>query len=229
MVNKIPDKLLKIYRQFDNCPRCKKEKNLLRHILGGGRFRKPKFLFLFINPTHLNLSSHKYYQGKRRYPFIGVRYFYKFLSEANFIDKKLIDDIYQKGWQIEDEDRIEQNLIKDSIYITNLVKCAQLNPKNPIKEIIKQDFPLLQKEIDIVSPKYIIAFGKIPIETLTNQNSTCLKDYLDKVRNNTYQPVKSIDILDKKYDILPCYFPVGRGNLKEALEILKYIKKKYSD
>ena len=79
MINKIPRKLLNLYNQFDNCKRCSKLKNPLKHILGGGKFRNPKFCFLFINPTHLNISAHKNYLGKRRYPFLGVRYFYKII------------------------------------------------------------------------------------------------------------------------------------------------------
>lgn len=225
MINKIPKELLEIYKQFDNCKRCNKLNNPLRHILGGGKFRNPKFFFLFINPTHLNISAHKTYQGKRRYPFIGVRYFFKRLSEAGFLDKGVVDGIYKRGWQIEDEDRIEKSLCKNDVYITDLIKCSQFHPNSPKKEIIKEDFPIFQKEIDIVSPKYIVTFGKIPFEVLANQNIR-FKDYLKRIRDNTYQPIKSIDILGKKYDILPCYFPVGRGNPNEALEILRYIKKK---
>jgi uracil-DNA glycosylase len=223
---KIPQKLLKIYKEFDNCERCKKENNPLLHILGGGKFQNPQFLFLFINPTHLNISSHRDYKGKRRYPFIGVRYFYRLLSEAGFLDKKTINDIYKKGWQIEDESRIEQSLINNNVYITNLVKCTKYNPDSPSKNIIKQDFLLLQKEINVVLPKYIIAFGKLPLEIITSKNIR-LKDYLEKIKDNSYEPIKSVDILGKIYNVLPCYFPVGRGNRQGALEILNHIRKRY--
>jgi hypothetical protein len=225
---KIPQKLLKIYKRFDNCVRCKKDNNSLLHILGGGKFENPKFLFLFINPTHLNLSSHRDYKGKRRYPFIGVRYFYRFLSEAGFLDKKIIDDIYKRGWQTEDESRIEQSLINNNVYITNLVKCTKYNPDSPNKDIIKQDFSLLQKEINIVLPKHIIAFGKLPLKIITGKDLR-LRDYLAKTRNNSYQPIKSVNVLGKIYKVLPCYFPVGRGNRQGALEILSYIRKRYAD
>ncbi len=225
---KIPQKLSKIYKEFDNCKRCKKENNPLLHILGGGKFQNPQFLFLFINPTHLNLSSHKDYKGKRRYPFIGVRYFYRFLSEAGFLDKKIIDDIYKKGWQIHDESRIEQSLINNNVYITNLVKCTKYNPDSPSKDIMKQDFLLLQKEINIVLPKYIIAFGKLPVRMIAGKDIR-LKDCLERIRGNSYQPIQSVNVLGKIYKVLPCYFPVGRGNRHGALEILSYIKKRYTD
>lgn len=223
---KIPQKLLKIYKEFDNCERCKKENNPLLHILGGGKFQNPQFLFLFINPTHLNLSSHKDYRGKRRYPFIGVRYFYRLLSEAGFLDKKIINDIYKKGWQTEDESRIEQSLINNNVYITNLVKCTKYNSDSPSKDIIKQDFSLLQKEINVVLPKYIIAFGKLPLMIITGKDIR-LKDCLKRIRGNSYQPIKSVNVLGKIYKVLPCYFPVGRGNRQGALEILSYIRKRY--
>lgn len=228
MKKKIPRKLLKLYKKFDSCRRCEKENNFLRHVLGGGKFRKPQFFFLFINPTHLNISSHKNYDGKRRYPFIGVRYFYHFLSEAEFVSKEMVNDIYKRGWRINDEERIEQSLIDNRIYMTNLVKCTQSHPQNPQKEIIREDFPLLQEEIDIVSPKYIIAFGRLPFKIITG-NDICLRDCLKRIKKDNFLPFKSTSILGKRYDILPCYFPVGRGSPGKALEILRYIKRRYSD
>jgi len=228
MENKIPQELLKIYKEFDNCQRCKKENNPLSHILGGGKFIKPRFLFLFINPTHLNISSHKNYQGQRRYPFIGVRYFYRLLSKAGFVDKKLVDNIYKRGWQIEDEYRIEQSLTENEVYITNLVKCTQLHPDNPTKVIIEENLPLLKEEINIVSPRYLVAFGKLVFKVLTNED-ILLKECLKRIKDDTYHPFQSIDILGKQYDVLPCYFPIGRGRPRQALQILKYIKRKYSN
>lgn len=225
--NEIPKELLKIYKQFDNCKRCKQENNPLLHILGGGRFKNPQFLFLFINPTHLNISSHKDYKGKRRYPFIGVHHFYRFLSEVGFIDRKIVDDIYKHGWQVEDEDRIEKSLYNSSIYITNLVKCTQPHPKVPNKRIIEEDFNLFKQELNTVSPRYIITFGILPFKILTGKDIR-LKDYLAKIRKNTYKPVESIDVFSRRYNILSCYFSVGRGDQQKAKEMLSYIKGKYS-
>lgn len=226
MENKIPKELLDVYKEFDNCKRCRNEGNTLLHILGGGKFKNPQFLFLFINPTHLNFSSHKDYKGERRYPFIGVRYFYRLLSEAGFLDKKIVEDIYKRGWQIEDEHGIEQGLAASGIYMTNLVKCTNYHPQNPARRIIKEDFPLLQKEIDIVSPKYIVAFGTLVFRILTNKNIR-LADAFRRLKQDDYNIFQSIDILGRKYNVLPCYFPIGRGSPQKALEMLRYIKEKY--
>jgi len=223
---KIPEDLKKIYKKFDNCERCKRENNPYLHVLGGGKFKNPKFLFLFINPTHLNISSHKDYKGKRRYPFVGVRYFYRLLSEAGFVSKDIVENIYKNGWQVEHEYKIEDSLAANGAYLTNLIKCTQVHPENPTKDIIKEDLPLLKEEINIVSPKYIITFGKLPFKFMTNREIR-LKDCLDKLSKGKYRSFKSINILGKTYEILPCYFPVGRGNPNKALEVLKYIKSEY--
>ncbi|MCK4967858.1 MAG: hypothetical protein KAS12_02280 [Candidatus Aenigmarchaeota archaeon] len=227
MENKIPKKLLEVYKKFDNCKRCKRSINPLKHILGGGKFKRPQFLFLFINPTHSNIASHQDYQGKRRFPFIGVRHFYRLLSMAGFMDKAIIEKIYKRKWQTNDENIIEQSLIKNNVYITNLIKCTQSNPDNPKKQIINDDFSLIQEEIKIVSPKYIVTFGNLVFKAITNR-SIVLKDCLKAMKVNKYQPFKSIAILGKKYNVLPCYFPIGRGNPKKAVEILTYIKKRFT-
>jgi hypothetical protein len=40
---------------------------------------------------------------------------------------------------------------------------------------------------------------------------------------------KSKEIFGNKYDVWPCYFPVGRGKRREALELLKILQSKYSN
>lgn len=209
MAVQIPPMLEKLYAQFDACSRCQKSGNPLRHILGGGKFFQPRFLFLFINPTHHNRSSHAEYEGVRRFPFIGVRYFYRILAESGFIDKEIIEDIYKQGWQWYHEKEIEDNLVTHSIYITNLVKCTQPHADSPSPQIIAQDLPFLKKEIDLVQSKSIVAFGKLPIKILTHQEVR-LKDYLESISQGSYGELTSFPIEGREYPVLPCYFPVGR-------------------
>lgn len=219
----IPLKLQKIFRQIENCERCRKEKNPLRHILGGGKFRNPKYFFLFINPTHKNHSSHAHYKGERRYPFIGVRHFYKGLAETGFVDKKLVADIYKRGWQLEDEKRIENSLRANGVYISNFVKCAQANPINPPRKVMREHLPLLARELKLVNPKYVVTFGVLPLSTLTGVTS-CLRDILATIHNGMYRPLHSIPLDGRKYQLLPCYYPLGHGNPPKAHKILTYIR-----
>lgn len=226
MKARIPSRLLRLYKKFDDCERCKKEHNPFRHILGGGKFKNPQFLFLFINPTHLNISSHKNYPGQRRFPFIGVRHFYRLLAKAGFLNPAIVEDIYKNGWQVHHEVEIEQSLTENDIYLTNLVKCAQPHPGNPSMKIIMEDFPLLQQEINLVLPKLIVTFGVLPFRVITGKNIR-LADYFIQLKENSCPSFKSVSILGKIYDVLPCYFPIGRGNTERAVEVLKYIKERH--
>src|SRR3989344_3120563 len=85
-------KLQKFFAKVDRCASCRAAKNPLRHVFGGGKAQTPKYFFLFINPTHKNISTQPTYAGRRRYPFMGVRHFYRELSQAGFVDAKIIAD-----------------------------------------------------------------------------------------------------------------------------------------
>lgn len=222
----IPPKLLKLFGKMDACARCKAEGNPLRHILGGGKFRKPKFFFLFINPTHKNLSSRVGYAGKRRYPFIGVRHLYKGLAAAGFVERALIEEIYDRGWQISDEQRVEASLRQHDVYISNFVKCAQPNPKNPKRSVMREDLPLLAEELEIVQPDYVVTFGLLPLEMLSG-DSYRMRDILQTVKSRTYLPLRSLVLNEKQYKILPSYYPFGHGNEPKAHQILSYIRKHF--
>jgi len=222
MTPKIPRQLQDLFNGFDNCDRCRREANPLKHILGGGLFKNPKYLFLFINPTRQNISSHEKYGGNRRYPFIGVRSFWKLMAGVGIIEDDIIKDIYAFGWRIEHEKIIEENLRKKSVYITNLVKCAQSHPNNPSSEIISEELKSLGEEIKIINPKYIVTFGKLPTKVMTGLDLK-LADYLGAIETNDYVPLKSVDIAGRQFNVLPCYFPVGRGNRTGAIRMLRFI------
>ena len=226
MPQTIPIRLQKLFNTIDACARCKAEKNPLRHVLGGGKFQNPKFCLLFINPTHKNQSSRQTYRGRRRYPFIGVRHLYKGLAEAGFVDRNLIEKMYRRGWQLEDEHRIEKSLRENGVYITNFVKCARPNPINPTKAEMRESLPVLAEELSILNPEYIITFGLLPLEVLAD-NSFRLKDILKTVKQNKYKPMLSIPLNGRRYKILPCYYPLGHGNPPKAQKILRHIKKHF--
>ncbi|MBI2409635.1 hypothetical protein HYV30_01160 [Candidatus Kaiserbacteria bacterium] len=222
----IPTKLQALYDRIDACERCQAEGNALRHVLGGGKFHKPKFFFLFINPTHKNRSSNADYAGERRYPFVGVRHLYKGLAEGGFIDRALMADIYERGWQVADEHRIEESLRRHDVYISNFVKCAQPNPKNPKRSIMRADLPLLAEELSLVRPQYVVTFGLPPLELLTG-NTHLMRDILRTARISKYAPLISIPLNGKRYEILPCYYPFGHGNEPKAHKILTYIREHF--
>ena len=68
--------------------------------------------------------------------------------------------------------------------------------------------------------KYVIYTS--PIKALTNQNIK-LGEYYKRVLKKGLEEF-TIKTDKKEFKVLPCYFPVGRGNPKRACEMLKRIK-----
>ena len=218
--------LFSLFERVDACESCRKARNPLRHVLGGGQMKRPRFALVFINPTHRNRSSHPSYAGSRRYPFIGVRHFYRFLADAGFLKQKTVAPLYERGWQLSDERRIEADLARHQIYLTNLVKCAQPHPRYPSADAICAQLPLLTQELRLVSPRYIVAFGGVSIKALTG-TAILLRDVLQDVRARRYSPQPSLGLAELRLPVLPCFFPLGHGNPPKALEVLRFITQRF--
>lgn len=213
MINKIES----LWEKIDNCTECKSQNNKLKHILGNGCITNPKLCFIFINPTHRNMSSNPNYNGQRS-PFLGTKEVWKVFINSNLLSKDFLEKT--KNWDNEAVDYVLHELNSKGYYMTNVVKCTKQNADLPTTKEIKQQTKLFHEEISIINPKLIITFGLIPFKELTGINIK-LKDHLENQRKNkeiiTYD---SIPIKNKVYKIFPCYFPVGRGNPKQATELL---------
>ncbi|OGY58498.1 MAG: hypothetical protein A3H06_02135 [Candidatus Colwellbacteria bacterium RIFCSPLOWO2_12_FULL_44_13] len=213
-------KLEELYQTFDACPLCVKEHNKLQHILGVGKTKNPNWMFVLINPTYRNISSAPNYKGPR-FPFIGVKDFWNVLYRAQLISEDLIERINNKDWGDTTKEKVRSEFMKKSIYLTNLVKCSANHSDYPSRERIDEQLKLFKKELRIVNPKKIVSFGLLPFEELTGVKIK-LKDYW----KNTNLQSFSVTVSDKTYPIIPCYFPVGRGNPQKAVEILTKIFQK---
>ena len=143
------------------------------------------------------------------------------------MDIKIVDEIHLRGWQIPDEDRIERSLSKHGVYLTNLVKCTQPGPENPTMKEVREDLPLLLEEIRIVDPDFIVTFGALPLRALTGRSDR-LRDVSKNLGRKAYRPMRSIPAVGTTYPVLPCYFPIGRGDRKKALTILRSIKRRFA-
>lgn len=196
--------------------------NSLKPILGNGKTFHPKFMFVFINPTHTNISSDKNWQGPR-FPFIGTKPVWRVFHRAGMFDDDLLEKINNsKSWSLEFTNRILGFLRSKSFYFTNIVKWTGSDAALPNSKKIKLFLPILEREIEIVQPRYIVAFGLIPFENMTGKKIR-LRDYYEDIMGS-----QKLRFFDKRYNnfktrIIPCYFPVGRGNPKRAVEILKLI------
>ena len=198
-------------------------RNDLHPILGNGNCLRPKYMFVFINPTIRNISSNKKWAGPR-FPFIGTKQIWRIFTKSNLFDSKLMLEIEKnKDWSLELTNKVLDFLNSKKIYITNIVKSTGNDATLPNSELIKRYLPILEKEIEIIRPEYIITFGLIPFEALTKKKIK-LSDYYNKVITNNKPLYYNITINTTHTKIIPCYFPIGRGNPKQAIEILKLLK-----
>ncbi|MFH1210695.1 MAG: uracil-DNA glycosylase family protein [archaeon] len=196
--------------------------NDLMPVLGGGMVTNPKVMFVFINPTHLNISSGRGWDGPR-FPFIGTKPVWRVFHRAGMFDDRLIDRINaSKSWSLEFTGDVLDFLKSKSFYLTNVVKWTGHDSTLPDSKKIKLFLPVLEKEIEIVQPKYIVTFGLIPFENIAKQKIK-LDDYYSGVMKNQKLSFFEVQFGDFKTKVIPCYFPVGRGNPKRAVEILKLV------
>ncbi|HII15916.1 MAG TPA: hypothetical protein HA362_06405 [Nanoarchaeota archaeon] len=211
-----------LWKVVDDTNRTHFPENDLKPILGNGKIFRPKIMFVFINPTHANISSGPDWRGPR-FPFIGTKQVWKIFHKAGMFDNELIEAINSsERWSLEFTDKVLDFLKSKSFYLTNIVKWTGHDATLPDSEKIKLFLPVLEREIEIVQPKYIVTFGLIPFENMAKQKIK-LGDYYSGVMQN--QKLKYFEMQYGKFKtkIIPCYFPVGRGNPKKAIEILRLI------
>lgn len=72
-------------------------------------------------------------------------------------------------------------LSREQVFIANILKCRPPNNRDPKPEEVSQCIPYLLKQIDYLSPKLIVAVGRIAAQNLLNR-----KDSLSRMRNQTF-------------------------------------------
>ena len=215
-------RLEELWKVVDELNRKHFPENRLEPILGNGKTFRPKIMFVFINPTHANMSSYPDWQGPR-FPFIGTKPVWKIFHRAGMFDDELIKEINNsKSWSLELTDKVLNFLRSKSFYFTNIVKWTGSDATLPDSEKIKLFLPILEREIEIVQPRYIVTFGLIPFENLTKQKIKLI-DYYSNVMESKKLKFFEMKLGNFRTKIIPCYFPVGRGDPKKAVEILRLI------
>lgn len=66
-------------------------------------------------------------------------------------------------------------LERESVYITNILKCRPPNNRDPKVEEVKSCNDYLQQQIKLVNPKIILAVGRIAMQTLLETNESLAK------------------------------------------------------
>jgi len=80
------------------------------------------------------------------------------------------------------------NMSRTRFFITNVVKCRPPRNRNPRMEEIEACKPYLDKQVEILQPKAILALGRYSGTTLLGlEKLIAVKDYRGKVLQSIYQ------------------------------------------
>lgn len=86
------------------------------------------------------------------------------------------------------------NFTRDDVYIANIIKCRPPNNRRPKTDEVEKCEPYLQKQIELIDPKFILALGKTAIDTLLKKDHTMrdirgeFMDYNGRKLMVTYHP-----------------------------------------
>jgi len=209
------ERLEKLYRRVDRCKLCKAAGNKLHHIHGFGAGR-PRWMLVLVNPTYRNLSSSTEYRGPR-FPFIGVRQFWRVLADGGLIDKNTASDLpLRSAWTARHTKQLQQELIRNDLFLTNLVKCCYQHSEYPKSRVLENQLPFLAEEIRIVKPKKIVAFGGLVYKVLTARSIKLSEYWTSAHSGGEVERISGLSV-----DVLPCYFPIGRGKPHMAAKVLR--------
>jgi DNA polymerase len=57
-------------------------------------------------------------------------------------------------------------LVREDVYVTNVVKCRPPNNRNPTSDEIAHCMGILERQIELVNPKLIVTLGNVPTQAL---------------------------------------------------------------
>jgi DNA polymerase len=109
---------------------------------------------------------------------------------------------------------------RDEVYITNVVKCRPPENRNPQKDEISSCREYLNKQLNIIKPKIILALGNFAAQTLLNTNMG-----ITRLRGKLY--------IFNEIKLIATYHPAAilRNPMlkREAWSDLKLLKKEYQE
>jgi DNA polymerase len=117
----------------------------------------------------------------------------------------------------------EANLLRDSVFITNIVKCRPPNNREPSTEEIKTCSPYLDRQIQLIKPKIIITLGNhstayifhkvgLPFDGITQVHGKFFEIFISKTQTTvfpTFHPASAL------------YNPMYKNLLLQDFKMLK--------
>ena len=212
--------LTRLYARIDRCRFCRRDRNRLLHIHGAGA-RRPDLMLVLVNPTHRNLSADPagVHAAGPRFPFIGVRQFWRVLAAGGLIDRKIAASLPPRAaWRPEHTDLVRRELVRRRLYLSNIVKCCYPHGDYPAPEVVRDQLGLLGEEIRLVRPRRLVAFGALVLKTLTGRNIK-----LSDPRQLSAGAVEIVSGLG--VPVAACHFPIGRGSPTKAAADLRRLRR----
>ncbi len=211
--------LIELLPEFDKL-QLKHGDSDLDSVYGAGKISNPDLMLVFMNPTARNLSSSKTWRGLKA-PWIATKNVWRMLFQLGLIDEAIFERINVKkpsDWDYDFAKKVYQEVESRSIYITNLSKATQVDARPLRNKVFRDYLDLFYREIELVEPKVIIAFG--------NQVSSVLLGKNTKVSESRKKRV-DLEVNGNQYKIYPVYYPVGQGmrNIGLAKEDIRWIIK----
>ncbi|MEO8605652.1 MAG: uracil-DNA glycosylase [bacterium] len=117
---------------------------------------------------------------------------------------QLLTEIITKGMKLQRAD----------VYIANVVKCRPPNNRNPESDEIATCMPFLQRQIDIIAPRVIVALGTFAAQTLLG-----VKTPITRMRG-TWHDYRSIKVMPTFH---PAYLLRTPGDKRLVWEDIKQV------
>jgi len=190
----------------------------LKPVYGAGCVKNPKAMLVFMNPTGKNVSAHAGWDGLRA-PWLGTKSIWPMFHELGYISEKSFgktQTLKYNEWSAAFAKEIYKELQRSGIYVTNLAKCTQADARHLKDSTFKNYVDLLFREISLICPQKVIAFG--------NQVSSII---LNKpVSVNRYKGIQKevLKIRNKSFNVYPVYYPVGQGRRNMPLAMRRVRK-----
>jgi len=116
---------------------------------------------------------------------------------------------------------------RTNIYITNIVNDRPEENRDPTEEEIKIYGPFLDKQIEIIQPKVIVALGRYSMGYIMQKFSLGDKvEVISKMHGKSFDAEASygpIKIVCLYHPCVAVYNPKRKGELKKDFEILKKV------
>ena len=117
------------------------------------------------------------------------------------------------------------NIPRPSIYITNIVKDRPPENRDPTPREIEVYGPFLDRQVNIIKPRVIVALGRYAMEYIMNRFDLGHElEPIGKAHGKAYKGKTShgnIDIVVLYHPCVAVYNPTNLPNLKKDFEILK--------